>query len=445
MRTDPFRRVKLGLVVLVAFLSLFGSLRPLSISATESLLSSNLSDPSGVGASLQEQLEQIQKDLENIRNKQKTLQGNISQQNQLASIYSGKLGELRGQVEELQLSIAEKEAEASEIEISSQILAEDIATLESTIEKLLLEVSTTETESSKILVNSYIDHRLYNKLSMSIFDVTDVNSYFKDSQYREIIQEDNQTLLQRLHDDKIELERDRNELEEKSVTIRRNKSILEEQRSQLERAKADLESQMQSYSGAILAAQYTASQGLSQLQNAQDDEAMLEARAELLKQELFNSIRYINSGKYVEAGTIIGFEGNTGISTGAHLHFMYKPNGNSGDYANPCSYLPGRQLANAYCGTGSPSLPVWPINGNVWLTSGFRTSSRPTHSAIDLSTGGGAYIYAAHSGWIQYGNDNACSYYHGPYPCNGAGANYAIICENKDCGSGKMTGYWHLQ
>jgi predicted nuclease with TOPRIM domain len=392
-----------------------------------------------------EQLEQVQRDLDDIRKRQESLKNNISQQNQIANMYSGKVGELRGQVEELQLGIAENEAEISEIELSSQLLEEEIATLEASITELETAVDTTETESSKILVNSYIDHRLYNSLSTSIFDITDVNTYFKDSQYRELIQEDNRILLEKLHNDRISLERSRNELEEKRVTIKRNRSILSEQKSQLERAKADLESQMQSYTGAILSAQYIANQGQNQLNVAEDDEAKLQARMELLKQQLFNSIIQINSGKYEEAGTIIGFEGNTGISTGPHLHFMFKPSGNSGDYANPCNYLPGRQLANAYCGVGSPSLPVWPINGNVWLTSGFRTASRPTHSAIDFSTGGGAPIYAAHSGWIQYGNDGACSYYSGPYPCNGAGANYAIICENKNCSNGKMSGYWHLQ
>lgn len=431
------------MLALISLVFLVPSFAPVYISAHEDDGEDVMAE--ALGASLQEQLEQVQRDLEDIRNRQNQLANSISQQNQIANMYSGKVGELRGQVEELQLSIAENEAEIAEIEISSQMLEEEITALETSITELETTVATTETESNKILVNSYIDHRLYNSLSTSIFDMTDVNTYFKDSQYRELIQEDNKLLLEKLHNDRISLERSRNELEEKRVIIKRNRSVLSEQKSQLERAKSDLESQMQSYTGAILAAQYSANQGQAQLNAAEDDEAKLQARMELLKQQLFNSIIQINSGKYVEAGTIIGFEGNTGISTGPHLHFMYKPYGNSGDYANPCNYLPGRQLANAYCGVGSPSLAVWPINGNIWLTSGFRTPSRPTHSAVDFSTGGGTPIYAAHSGWIQYGNDGACSYYSGPYPCNGAGANYAIICENKNCSTGKMSGYWHLQ
>jgi murein DD-endopeptidase MepM/ murein hydrolase activator NlpD len=44
----------------------------------------------------------------------------------------------------------------------------------------------------------------------------------------------------------------------------------------------------------------------------------------------------IRSGSFVRAGEIIGYEGNTGHSTGAHLHWAVMFNGN---FANPRLFL----------------------------------------------------------------------------------------------------------
>jgi murein DD-endopeptidase MepM/ murein hydrolase activator NlpD len=45
----------------------------------------------------------------------------------------------------------------------------------------------------------------------------------------------------------------------------------------------------------------------------------------------------VSSGQHVGAGQYIGATGNTGVSTGDHLHFGISLNG---VYVNPCSYVP---------------------------------------------------------------------------------------------------------
>jgi murein DD-endopeptidase MepM/ murein hydrolase activator NlpD len=46
--------------------------------------------------------------------------------------------------------------------------------------------------------------------------------------------------------------------------------------------------------------------------------------------------RPVEVGEVVSKGQVIGYEGNTGNSTGAHLHWMVERNG---DFVNPRAFL----------------------------------------------------------------------------------------------------------
>ncbi len=106
------------------------------------------------------------------------------------------------------------------------------------------------------------------------------------------------------------------------------------------------------------------------------------------------SSRYVAFG-HINVGDIIGYQGNTGFSTGSHLHFgLYK----NGQDVDPMPYL-----ANGYIS--------WPLNGRItqgyWGTFSHRGRGWP--GGIDIVSYHGAPIRAAHSGTIIFRGGNATS------------------------------------
>ncbi len=391
----------------------------------------------------QDRLEEVQRRLAEIRRQQQDLNNQIQGEKNKASKYGSEIVALNNEIRKLQLIVEEKQLVIDELDLKINILTNQITETEEKIKETEKVISDLEQETDKRLADMYLDIKSFNNSISMVFATDGTSDFIKDGLYREALQEETNEKLERLALEKRNLQKDKEQLNKDKIQIEEDKELIEQEKLALESNKTDLAQKRSKFEALKYNAATSAAALELEYSTLSDEEKQLQAELELLKQRIFNEVGSIPNGTFVLAGTIIGFEGNTGVSTGAHLHFGVKLNGS---WYNPCSILPYKQLANTTCGVSNPQIPEWPEHGTPWLTSGYRTPSRPTHNAIDISSGGGVPIYATHDGWITYGNDGACSWYHGIYPCHGAGANYAIICQDKDnCNNGLKTLYWHLQ
>jgi len=173
---------------------------------------------------------------------------------------------------------------------------------------------------------------------------------------------------------------------------------------------------------------------LEETQNSEDKyQALLgQVRSELAALQLAVDLP-AGEGTAVERGDVIGYMGNTGCSSGPHVHFGYVKNGKAKD--------PESLLKNGYLS--------WPIT-NHEVTQEFganyyfymRNFGIPGHDALDIAVSGcpgcgGAPVMAARDGNLYYAQDSKV---YCPWLNNSIGKG-AII----DHGDGERTIYWHLR
>ncbi|MCA9383146.1 peptidoglycan DD-metalloendopeptidase family protein [Candidatus Dojkabacteria bacterium] len=388
----------------------------------------------------EEDLEEIQRQLEEIAKQKQNLNNDINNENALQSEYSKELSTIKNDISLLEIEIAETELTIEQLQLQIQLLEEEIAENEQAIIDAELEIERYEDETDQRMVEMYIDEKTSSQKDM-IFQA-EATSLIKLELYQTTIQEETNDLLEQLAQKRAELQEREEKLVQDKVDVQRDEVQLQEEKKSLEKDKVSLDAQKQIYARKINESIAREVSHEEILNNLSEEEQWALAEQTRLVQIIFDNIGDISDGQYVTAGTAIGQQGCTGLCTGPHLHFGLSYNGAS---VNPCSHLPSGVLSG--CAGSSSSSLTWPIGGGINLTSGYGWRWGSFHYGIDVQNYSipNTPIYAAHNGYISYGNDNACSWYTGNLPCNGAGANYAIICENANCSSGYKSMYLHLK
>lgn len=423
-------------ILILVIITIAASFRPIFVTAGNNQLSKTLNPVDilpNIGKSLEDELKEIQakrKEIEKQRSeiqaRKNSLQTEIDKNEDSIEVLSQQIAELDNQIKDKELLI-------QELTVQIEILIEEITKLNTEIERTEKAIDDLETETDLRMVDMYLYQKQNSHPSSMIFSAEGPSSLVKIDTYQQALQDETNKKLQQLDEARIRLEDDKVKLEDKKVEVDRNKTLLSEEKIALDTKKILIDKQRQSFFSRITTAQSTI------IRDKELDSVLSEADKELrAKQDAIQAALLkrseITNGLPIKAGTMLGIEGNTGFSYGAHLHFGVSSNGT---IQNPCSYLP----SGAYGGCGGSGTIGIPLSGGI-LTSGFRPANRPSHNAIDISTGGGGSVVAAHDGYAYFFFEPCPSWAN---ICNGGGAIVAKVCEVDKCTSGLSSVYYHLR
>ena len=395
------------------------------------ILNNTLGFPVIYSKSLKEQLDELQLEIEQIKDAKSLIEAEINTNQAVINTFSSDAAKIYEEILVFQKNIEELELQIKVLDLNIKITEEEIEKKIYEIRVKEDNIKQLEDESDERIKDNYYKFRLYGSTDVntsSFLNVDNANSFFKDSQYKEIIQRQTNLLMKELAGLKENLIKSRKELDEKKVSLGKEKDFIEIKRLDFSKKQDELKAKQEIYYREIYAIQNKINNKQVQILSFSEEEAKKNAEADRIKIQLFNSFSPANEGQFVVAGKVIGRQGATGFVTGAHLHFIVWDGGN---YQNPCDYLSG-------CSGGG--ILSFPLDPGPTITSGygercFKWGSEDycdMHNGVDMVTSPwNGPVYASHDGYIYKGVD-------------GYGALYIILCEESSCSSGIKTGYWHL-
>jgi hypothetical protein len=386
-----------------------------------------------IGKSLEDELKEIQEKRREIEKQKAEIQARKSNLQNEINANENSIEALSQQIAELDNQIKDKELLIRELTVQIEILIKEIDKLTREIEITQKAIKDLEIETDKRMVDMYLTQKEKSSASSIIFSTDGPSSLVKMDTYQQALQEETNKKLESLEIARVNLEKDKEDMENKKVEVDRNKALLSEERIALDTKKTLIDKQRQSFFARISSAQSTIIRDRELESVLSDKDKELRDKQDAIQAAMLKRSE-IASGLPIKKGTMLGIEGATGYAYGAHLHFGLSANGT---IQNPCNYLPG----GAYGSCGGNGTIGIPLAGGVF-TSGFRTSNRPSHNAIDVSTGGGGTVVSAQDGYVYF--------FFEPCPgwapvCNGGGAIVAKVCEVDKCTSGITTVYYHLR
>lgn len=348
---------------------------------------------------------EYQRILDTLKSKSNTLQNELEYLNAQINITNSKISDVEKNLNQKNMLLSD--------------LTNYIEALVKRIEKLDSSMSYQEKALQKRIVERYKSSSEINMLSL--LESGGLDQAMIKIQYIEQLEDQDRKIMSYIKDTKSDYGVQQKLIEKKKNEVEQVRKEIEAQKAKLVEYQKSLSAQNDEKSKLL---------SITQNDEAKYQKLLGQIQSELDAQNIAIGVEG-KQGARVEAGEVIGYLGNTGCSTGPHLHFGYMLGKKSVD---PLPFLKNGKLQ-------------WPLS-NYSITQYFgenynfymRRFGVPGHNALDLidpSRYIGSPIRAAKAGTIHYATDSGvlCR------DINNSVGKGAII----DHGNGEKTIYWHLK
>jgi len=369
--------------------------------------------------------------------------------------YNKKITELKSKASTLTNDVESMDNQIALTELRIQDSQNKIIQKETQIKKLTVEIEDLKVRIGKLADSINYQRTLLNNRTRERYKSREVNPIlviFGSSTFNSLIQKAEYLQQIEIQDNKL-----LNEMENTKKSYDNQKDLFENKRQEEEQLKAQLldeKANLDTYKAQLDNQKHEKQRLLEITQNDESKYAKLLEEAQKELDQISGAVRVLKyqNGEKVNKGDLIGYQGNSGYSSGEHLHFgVYKYssfndidgwNWYYSNYIDPKNVL---EKKNVYWDTGCESPGNretgkgdwrWPISSPT-ISQGFghtcwsdRFYNGNPHPAYDMYGSYGTPIYAAEDGEAYFCRN-----------CLGDGGNGVFIFHD----DGYMSLYWHLR